>query len=278
MKTTICDRSTQMKIVQAVKFGNIGDLGDIIRAFPVKSDWHKYGMRLLQYITCGYQGKAAFTIFARGNNKLPFYVFSTLPIVTCPGAMECIKHCYSLKAWRYPGALFLQCQNYLLLKHSNETLRTAFNALPRDITFRLYVDGDFSCIEDMSFWFSCIAGRSDVKAYGYSKSWHLFLRWNDLGCHFPINYVLNLSNGSKFENPEYVARMKQLSCVRGQFVAVAIDKSSPVPYREQVAAQLRAMGHKKVMVCPGKCDSCVVKGHACGLKEFKGVTIGIGIH
>jgi hypothetical protein len=33
--------------------------------------------------------KAPFTIMIKGNSKLPFYAFSNLPIVNCPGAGEC---------------------------------------------------------------------------------------------------------------------------------------------------------------------------------------------
>ena len=35
-----------------------------------------------------------------GNGKLPFYCFSSLPGVTCPGAGSCLDWCYSFKAWR----------------------------------------------------------------------------------------------------------------------------------------------------------------------------------
>ena len=36
-----------------------------------------------------------------GNSKLPFAAFSSLPGVTCPGAGDCLKWCYSFRSWRY---------------------------------------------------------------------------------------------------------------------------------------------------------------------------------
>ncbi len=33
----------------------------------------------------------------KGNSKLPFAAFSTLPGITCPGAGECLEWCYSFK-------------------------------------------------------------------------------------------------------------------------------------------------------------------------------------
>src|SRR5262249_38268511 len=46
----------------------------------------------------------ALPVFSKGNAKLPFWAFSALPIVTCPGAGECARWCYSLTSWRTPGA------------------------------------------------------------------------------------------------------------------------------------------------------------------------------
>ena len=38
-----------------------------------------------------------------------------------------------------------------------------------------------------------------ISAYGYSKSLNLFLELSDQQFKFPKNYVLNLSNGGKFD-------------------------------------------------------------------------------
>lgn len=56
--------------------------------------------------------RTPFKVFKlKGNTKLPFATFSTLPIVTCPGAGECADWCYSFTAWRYPAAFARQLQN-----------------------------------------------------------------------------------------------------------------------------------------------------------------------
>jgi hypothetical protein len=62
--------------------------------------------------------KPGFSIFAKdGNGKLPFLAFSSLAGEGyCIGAGECLKFCYSFKAWRYPAAFCRQVQNSVLLQ------------------------------------------------------------------------------------------------------------------------------------------------------------------
>lgn len=76
------------------------------------------------------QGRALYSIFVKGNSKLPFYEFSTLPDFTCPGAGDCLDYCYSFKSWQYPEAWGRQVQNTLLLRFAPETILKAFLALP----------------------------------------------------------------------------------------------------------------------------------------------------
>ena len=68
-------------------------------------------------------------IAGKGNQKLPFAAYSTLPMATCPGAGTCsvmvdpvagrfsspsgTGYCYSVKAWRYPDAWARQFRNTL---------------------------------------------------------------------------------------------------------------------------------------------------------------------
>jgi hypothetical protein len=230
-------------------------------------------------------GAPPFTIFAKGNSKLPFYAFSALPFVTCPGMGACAKFCYSLRAWRYPAAFFRQLQNLLLLHQAPETIAHAFAKLPIAATLRLYVDGDIDNAETLGFWFKLLRERGDVAAYGYSKSWHIFLKYHaDNGpASFPTNYRLNLSSGSRY-GADIAKRMKTLPCVRGEFVAVpstvkqAKDGSNWRQYAASVRASALATGHGRVFVCPGKCGTCTAAGHACGLASFTGKTIAIGIH
>ena len=245
----------------------------------------------------------------KGNIKLPFAAFSTLPIVTCPGAGACagIAHvgdepdlgsayCYSLRAWRYPAAFLRQCQNTILLRFNRRAIIQAFQALPNDITLRLYVDGDFDSESTALFWFNLLRQRSDIQCYGYSKSWHVLLA---LESRVPSNYVLNISSGSLFDgDSELRARMLELPFVRGEFIAVPIEgkfargfaRFDDPDYHRAVRAAANNLGIVKVFSCTGHCGECTSLGHACGAKRKSAgecgsdtrfvvpCTIAIGVH
>lgn len=249
------------------------------------NSWAYHAKRLADWLADDMTGAAPFTIFARGNSKLPFFAFSALPLVTCPGMGACAKFCYSLRAWRYPAAFFRQLQNVLLLRQAPDTIADAFRKLPVAATLRLYVDGDIDSAETLGFWFGLLRERGDIQAYGYSKSWHVFLKHHaDHGpAAFPSNYRLNLSSGSRYGD-DVAKRMQALPCVRGAFVAVPStvkqlkDRSNWRQYAASVRESAKALGHGRVFVCPGKCGTCTAAGHACGLGSFNGVKIAIGIH
>lgn len=148
------------------------------------------------------------------------------------------------------------------------------------LNLRLYVDGDFRSVNDLTFWMNLLFLRPEIKAYGYSKSWKEFLIYDSLKLNFPENYKLNLSSGSIHSN-EVKNRMKKLSCVRGEFVAVEIDKQydSPLGNRsKEYNKAVRNAINGRSFVCPGLCGSCTPSGHACGSDRFKGVTIAIATH
>lgn len=249
-------------------------LGDITKVGTWAYHAHKF-QRFLD------TGKPEFSVFADGNKKLSFKAWSVLPLVSCPGAGACAKFCYSFKAWRYPAAFFRQAQNLWLLNHEPCTgiIEEEWMKLPKDVTVRLYVDGDIHDTKTLAFWFKMLELRPDIKAYGYSKSWDLFLRWHELGQPFPPNYKLNLSSDSRYGEGKR-RQMKELPCTRGDFLTVAIDKlAAKAGYktREYKKAVRNAVG-KRVFVCPGTCDTCTPQGHACGLDSFKNVPIAIGLH
>ena len=252
--------------------------------YTVGGDWAKYGAILSTWIKNGMIDEAPFTIFAKGNNKLPFYSFSALSIATCPAKGPCAKYCYSLKGWRYPCVLFRQIQNTLLIKTQSLLLIDAWLALPKSIFVRLYVDGDIDSIDTLKFWFGLLEQRKDIQAYGYSKSFHLFRLYADLGLPFPSNYKLNLSSGSIYTKK----LLHDIPIVRGDFIAVPIAKEfSTIPnstkysdkgYINAVRESGKKLGIERAFICTGKCGSCTKKGHACGLDSFKDVPILIGIH
>lgn len=251
------------------------------------------------------RGPLPFSVFAAaGNQKLPFYAFSSLPGFDCPGAGACLYGdndftpdnfgkgwCYSFKGWRYPAAFFRQLQNSVLLrsKAGRETVASQFNEIPTDRTLRLYVDGDFANLAILRFWLDLCKTRPDLSIYGYSKSWDLFLTLDKQNYSFPANYLLNISSGSRYGD-KLKGKVLQLDCTRGEFVAVPVarkhiaskayqDKGNAgsKEYRKEVADNLRKAGHEKVFACPGACGNCLKK-HGCGWDRLKGVTIGIGIH
>lgn len=243
--------------------------------------WRRELKRLQGFLKTGIP---AYSIIAKGgNSKLPFLAFSALPgIGFCPGAGDCVNYCYSFKSWRYPAALCRQIQNTLLL-NSSEGRQFITNAIQKfdkgaDVDFRLYVDGDFRSINDLAFWMELLANNPWLKAYGYSKSFEVFLEYAQT-FEFPNNYQLNLSGGHKYGNA-FVERMKALSCTRGEFVAVAMPYkvNSQMHGTSEHNKALRQQHGKAAFTCPGKCGECTPKGHACGRPEFKNVDIIIAVH
>ena len=249
------------------------------------------------------RGELPHAIFAEGgNSKLPFVAFSTLPIVSCPGAGSCAgieregdspelgnAHCYSLRAWRYPAAFLRQSQNLLLLRFRRRAVIDAFQALAEGITLRLYVDGDFDSVETALFWFNLLRQRADVSAYGYSKSWRILASVAD---RVPANYALNLSSGGiEDSNAELKSELASQSWVRGEFVALPIvgkfargfARYRDPEYHRAVRDAAKSVGLGRVFSCPGQCGECTGAGHACGAMTPDGfpivpITIAIGVH
>jgi len=256
-----------------------------------RGTWAYFAAKFLDWLENGMQGKTPFSVFVKGNGKLPFYAFSSLAYADCPGKGACARYCYSLKAWRYPAAFFRQVQNSLLMRYSWQTIASEWAKLPKNRTVRLFVDGDFYDVETVKRFMLLIKARPDLTVYGYTKSWKEFIELNATGFEWPQNYIVNQSNGSKWEKTGIGNAFKSLPIVRGRFDAVQVaqhfidskayqDKANPGSdlYRKAVREKLKA-AHKKVFACPGKCGNCLPNGrHACGSKQFAGVTIGIGIH
>jgi len=264
-----------------------------------RGTWKYFLIRFARAID---SGKLPHEIFAtEGNVKLPFVAFSTLPIVTCPGAGACAgisrrgeapnlrrAFCYSLRAWRYPAAFLRQCMNTLLLRFNRRAIIEAFAALPQGVTFRLYVDGDFDSESTALFWFNLLRQRPDVSCYGYSKSWQIL---ETLAPRIPPNYRLNLSSGGIDDTPEHRERMRALPMTRGDFIALPVEgdfargfaRYHDPAYHRAVRAAAAAAGLGKVFSCPGQCGACTGAGHACGASREDGASIMplpivIGIH
>ena len=202
-------------------------------------------------------GSPKFSIMAKdGNGKLPFLAFSSLAGKGfCIGAGDCLSFCYSFKAWRYPAAFCRQAQNSALLQSDSgrEHILDAidkFEPVSGAIDFRLYVDGDFTGVEDIAFWMEALTARPWLITYGYSKSWQSFIDYKGI---VPSNYRLNLSSGSKYGD-SVKDKLKQFDYVRGEFVAVSIGasvKSTDHADRAHQATLRKAYG-SKAYTCTGK--------------------------
>lgn len=206
------------------------------------------------------KNKPPFTIFAKGNQKLPFWTFSTLPGVTCPGAGDCLVNpedkskrgwCYSFSAWRYVTAYFRQLQNTLLIRLRDKTWieADAKEKFRPGETVRLYVDGDMDSMETLSYWMHFCERFPENSFYGYSKSWGFFEQWHkDHAGAWPSNYQMNLSSGTKLERilskdkfQAVVKRMLSLKnpktghrIARGTFRALMVPSKFPAKkVREQ---------------------------------------------
>jgi len=302
----------------AIKLGALGVAGEFdklslaLRDIESAGDvdaiqtWEYYAKRFRLWIESGLTSKLPHPIFmAKGNKKLPFFTFSSLAGFDCVGAGACLfgneeeneedfsrGWCYSFTAWRYPAAFFRQLQNSILLRFGNQLIESAWQRIPNDKILRLYVDGDFHSLESLRFWLDLMKEKPDLRVYGYSKSWQLFLALARQGYVFPKNYALNLSSGSKF-GEQMEREMEKLPITRGKFVAVPVarkwikskayqDKANAgsKEYRKEVLQRLReAYKGKKVFACPGNCGNCLPNlKHACGSESMQDVVIGIGIH
>lgn len=253
-----------------------------LRGFPAgKGTWRFYLRRQAALYVAGKTPGQPFK--AGGNRKLPFYAWSTLPIVTCPGAGDCVDWCYSLKAWRYPAAFLRQAANTLRLRFGKREIINAARDLPHGTTVRLYVDGDFDSEATALFWANVMRQRPDVQWYGYSKSLHILAA---VGARFPGNYTLNLSSGSRFsrESAEYAA-VRAMPFTRGEFLAVPIAGKHPRgfkryqsrAYHAAVRESARETGLAGAFSCPGDCGPCGNGRHMCGRVEFHNPIV-IGIH
>ena len=148
--------------------------------------------------------------------------------------------------------------------------------MPQGFDMRLYVDGDFSSVSDVTYWFELLNQNPTIRAYGYSKSFDAILAYAGA---WPTNYQLNISGGHN-ANDDTVNRVMALPITRGEFIAVSIGRkiNSKDHGTPSVNRALRETFKIKAFTCPGKCGSCTGKGHACGMPSLKGLPIIIAMH
>ena len=173
-----------------------------------------------------------------------------------------------------------QAQNAFLMRFNRDAITNALSGIvakmPQGFDMRLYVDGDFSSVSDVTYWFELLNQNPTIRAYGYSKSFDAILAYAGA---WPTNYQLNISGGHNADNAT-VARVKALPITRGEFIAVSIGRkiNSKDHGTPSVNRALRETFKIKAFTCPGKCGSCTGKGHACGMPSLKGLPIIIAMH
>ena len=245
-------------------------------------------------------------IFKAENAKLNFLNWSTLPGVNCPGAGSCFKWikkmlgtfagwCYSFRGWRNPYAFTRQLLNTVLERGpvyrvlivselKRQLARPKFKN-QKTVDFRLYVDGDFPNLEILRFWMDTLKKFPQIRAYGYSKSLHLFQELDRTGYQWPANYALNLSAGGIYENSAIANYIKKMNIYRGEFVPVKVTKNTLDNWNAQTLTrenrqEIRAnFPDEKVFICPKICGTCTAKTHACGDRSrFKNIKIVLPVH
>lgn len=256
-------------------------LRGVARTLP-ETSWRKEMERLA---FCLGRGKSRYRLFVKGNTKLPFYGFSVLPLLTCPGKGACKQFCYSLTAWKTPGGYLRQLQNTLILRHRPLLIEKVWRKLPEGIV-RLYVDGDFATADEVAFWFRLCKCRPDLKVFGYSKSFDEIWEGGQKE-GFPPNYLLNLSSGVNIRKITYT-QMETLPIVRGYFHSLeanyhtgrraGFERFGDRAYHASVREAAKEAGLPKVLSCPGRCGSCCRGLVACASEEFRGIPIAIAIH
>ena len=114
------DKAQGIKLGYAAASADIAQVRALLSALIADGDvnrrgtWAYFANKTLQYLDN--KAPSPFSIWQeKGNIKLSFAAFSTLPQVTCPGAGACLDFCYSFKSWRYPAPYFRQLVNTLLM-------------------------------------------------------------------------------------------------------------------------------------------------------------------
>lgn len=269
--------------------GSMAEAADILERFyrrlrgsvRERGTWKNCLAKMVAGLRSGRYWSTIFT--PDGNSKLPFYSFSTAPIVTCPGYGACGTFCYSFKGWRYPAVFCRQLQNTLLILFDRRAIIEAFKAIPPG-WLRLYVDGDIDSESTAILWWNLLRQRPDINCFGYSKSWPIILR---TAAMVPSNYVLNVSGGSRYDNDDEMRqRMLALPFVRGEFICPTLDGEYPskgferydLPeYHADVRRSAARDGYPKVFSCGGQCGDCSNRGPVCGLVDIK-LPVANGLH
>lgn len=109
-----------------------------------------------------------------GNNGEEVRVWNLPPVVTCPGAGECIKYCYNADTRASIFPIEKWCVNWYwsifkkdeLYKKLNDELKKMSKPI-----VRIHSSGDFFSTDYIDLWIKVISENENAKFWAYTKSW-----------------------------------------------------------------------------------------------------------
>jgi hypothetical protein len=185
----------------------------------------------------------------RGNAKIDSSVgIFDLPVMTtCPGAGQCIRYCYAMKAeWWGRGRPTLRNR----IDNLKETYKTTFVAdVVRRIKedeiriFRPQESGDFYDQPYVDKWIEIADECPETTFYAYTKSLHLNLS------RFPSNFTLIFSKGGKYD--------RKIRMARHNYARVDEINNNTIAKGEFVCPEVRSSGKKTEKYCAYNCKYCL---------------------
>lgn len=128
---------------------------------------------------------------------IPAYKSST-GLITCPGALNCIKGCYARTGlYNMPSVKRAQEARLALTKDSELFIAVIDTELRKRKVkvLRIHDSGDFYSEQYRDAWFSIMQLNPKVRFYAYTKNIPLFH-----GIKLPLNFTLIYSEGGKFDS------------------------------------------------------------------------------
>lgn len=154
---------------------------------------------------------------------IPAYKSST-GLITCPGALSCIKGCYARNGlYLMPSVKHAQ-EKRLELTRDTELFVAVIDTEIRKRkvkVLRIHDSGDFYSAEYRDAWFQVMRYNPTVRFYAYTKNLPLFHM-----VKLPVNFTLIASEGGKYDkriNPEKNRHSRVFSSLEELHAAGYVD-------------------------------------------------------
>lgn len=128
---------------------------------------------------------------------IPAYKSAT-GLITCPGALSCIKGCYARNGLYLMPSVKKSQEARLALTKDTELFIAVIDTELRKRkvkTLRIHDCGDFYSAEYRDAWFKIMGYSPTIRFYAYTKNIPLFS-----GVKLPANFTLIFSEGGKFDS------------------------------------------------------------------------------